>query len=117
MSKKSLQFTPLGPFMTMSGAIFIDRGNSTHALKSLDVAGNMMRSLRVSLWMYPEGTRHSSEVPELLPFKKGGFHLAVQSGLPIIPVVVENYWRLYHKDVFESGVMHARGMLRHPLRL
>ncbi|KAJ7129175.1 1-acylglycerol-3-phosphate O-acyltransferase [Mycena epipterygia] len=108
MSKKSLQFTPLGPFMTMSGAIFIDRGNSTHALKSLDVAVNMMRSLRVSLWMYPEGTRHNSEVSELLPFKKGGFHLAVQSGLPIVPVVVENYWHLYHKDVFESGVIHAR---------
>ncbi|KAJ7506554.1 1-acylglycerol-3-phosphate O [Mycena galericulata] len=108
MSKKSLQFTPLGPFMLMSGAIFIDRGNSTRALRSLDAAVNIMRSLRVSLWMYPEGTRHNSETPGMLPFKKGGFHLAVQSGLPIIPVVTENYWHLYHTNVFESGAIRVR---------
>ncbi|KAJ7771064.1 1-acylglycerol-3-phosphate O-acyltransferase [Mycena maculata] len=108
MSKKSLQFSPVGPFMSMSGAIFIDRGNSSRALRSMDLAVNMMRSLRVSLWMYPEGTRHNSETPELLPFKKGGFHLAVQSGLPIIPLVAENYWHIYHKDVFESGVIRVR---------
>ncbi|KAJ7462117.1 1-acylglycerol-3-phosphate O-acyltransferase, partial [Mycena latifolia] len=108
MSKKSLQFTPLGPFMTMSGAIFIDRGNSSRALRSMDAAVNLMRNLRVSLWMYPEGTRHNSEHPEMLSFKKGGFHLAVQSGLPIIPLVTENYWHIYHKNVFESGVIRVR---------
>jgi lysophosphatidate acyltransferase len=110
MSKKSLRFTPLGPFMLMSGAIFIDRGNSTRAKRSLDAAVNMMRTLRVSLWMYPEGTRHSSATPDLLPFKKGGFHLAVQAGIPIVPIVVENYWHLYRKNYFGSGVVHVRGM-------
>ncbi|KAJ7228188.1 hypothetical protein GGX14DRAFT_412214 [Mycena pura] len=108
MSKKSLQFTPLGPFMTMSGAIFIDRGNSTGALRSLDAAVGVMRSLRVSLWMFPEGTRHSSEAPAMLSFKKGGFHLAIQAGFPIIPLVVENYWHLFHKNTFESGVIRVR---------
>ncbi|KAJ7886733.1 hypothetical protein B0H13DRAFT_2666640 [Mycena leptocephala] len=108
MSKKSLRFTPLGPFMLMSGAIFIDRGNSTRAKRSLDAAVNMMRTLRVSLWMYPEGTRHSSATPDLLPFKKGGFHLAVQAGIPIVPIVVENYWHLYRKNYFGSGVVHVR---------
>ncbi|KAJ7098675.1 1-acylglycerol-3-phosphate O [Mycena belliarum] len=108
MSKQSLQFTPLGPFMTMSGAIFIDRGNSARAMRSLDAAVKLMRTLRVSLWMYPEGTRHSSEHNDMLPFKKGGFHLAVQAGLPIIPVVTENYWRLYHKNEFESGTIRVR---------
>ncbi|KAJ6560356.1 hypothetical protein B0H19DRAFT_944779 [Mycena capillaripes] len=108
MSKESIRFSPLGPFMMMSGAIFIDRGNSARALRSLNAAVDMMRSLRVSLWMYPEGTRHNSPTPGLLPFKKGGFHLAVQSGLPIIPIVVENYWHLYHKNVFGSGVVHVR---------
>jgi lysophosphatidate acyltransferase len=110
MSKKSLQYTPLGPFMTMSGAIFIDRGNSTRAKRSLDAAVNVMRTLRVSLWMFPEGTRHNSPNPDLLPFKKGGFHLAVQSGLPIIPIVIENYFHLYHTNEFHSGVVHIRGM-------
>ncbi|KAK7062211.1 1-acyl-sn-glycerol-3-phosphate acyltransferase [Favolaschia claudopus] len=108
MSKKSLQFTPLGPFMLMSGAIFIDRGNSARAKRSLDAAVNVMRTLRVSLWMFPEGTRHNSPAPDLLPFKKGGFHLAVQSGLPIIPIVIENYWHLYHKNTFEPGVVRVK---------
>ncbi|KAF7331587.1 1-acylglycerol-3-phosphate o-acyltransferase [Mycena kentingensis (nom. inval.)] len=107
-SKKSLQFSPLGPFMTMSGAVFIDRGNSAKALRSLDDAVKVMREKRVSLWMFPEGTRHSTEAPTMLPFKKGGFHLAIQAGIPIIPIVFENYWRLYHKDVFESGVMRVK---------
>jgi len=34
--------------------------------------------------------------------------LAVQAGIPIIPVVCENYWRLYHKGVFESGTLRLK---------
>ncbi|KAF7355774.1 1-acyl-sn-glycerol-3-phosphate acyltransferase [Mycena sanguinolenta] len=108
MSKKSLRFTPLGPFMLMSGAIFIDRGNSDRAKRSLDAAANVMRTLRVSLWMFPEGTRHNSQTPDLLPFKKGGFHLAIQSGLPVIPIVIENYYHLYRKNEFKTGVIRIR---------
>ncbi|KAF7301094.1 1-acylglycerol-3-phosphate o-acyltransferase [Mycena indigotica] len=108
MSKKSLQYTPLGPFMLLSGAVFVDRGNSASALRSLDLAVQKMRENRLSLWLFPEGTRHSTEAPTLLPFKKGGFHLAIQSGLPIIPVVFENYWHLYHKGVFDSGVIRVK---------
>lgn len=46
---------------------------------------------------------------DMLPFKKGAFHAAVQSGIPVIPVVCENYWRLYRKGVFESGTLKIRG--------
>lgn len=68
-----------------------------------------MKREDISLMMYPEGTRHIEEVPALLPFKKGAFHLAVQAGLPVIPVVCENYWKLYHKGVFGTGVIKVRG--------
>jgi lysophosphatidate acyltransferase len=109
MAKKSLQYTPLGPFMTMSGAIFVDRGNNAHAVRSLGAAGELMKKLQISLTMFPEGTRTSSEVPDMLPLKKGGFHLAIQAGIPIIPVVTENYWRLFHKGVFDEGTIKIRG--------
>jgi lysophosphatidate acyltransferase len=109
MSKKSLQFTPLGPFMTLSGAIFIDRNKNTQAVRSLETAGQLMKKLGTSLWMFPEGTRHCQEVPDMLPLKKGGFHLAVQAGIPIVPIVAENYWRMYHHGVFEEGRMKVRG--------
>lgn len=108
IAKKSLQYTPLGPFMTMSGAIFLDRGNNTHAVRLLESAGELMKRLKISLIMFPEGTRTSSEIPDMLSLKKGGFHLAIQAGIPIIPVVTENYWWLYHKGVFDEGTIKAR---------
>lgn len=109
MAKKSLQFTPLGPFMSLSGAIFIDRGNSARAFRSIDTAGAKMRRDRTSLWIFPEGTRHLSKTPDMLNLKKGGFHLAINAGIPITPIVTQNYWHLYHKSVFESGTMTVRG--------
>ncbi|KIJ69926.1 hypothetical protein HYDPIDRAFT_104587 [Hydnomerulius pinastri MD-312] len=108
MAKRELQWSPLGPWMFMSGAIFINRGNSSNAHKSLEAAGEEMKTKGISLMMYPEGTRHSQEVPTLLPFKKGAFHLAVQAGLPVTPVICENYWRIYHKGVFGTGTIKVR---------
>ncbi|KAG0709908.1 hypothetical protein DFH29DRAFT_792958 [Suillus ampliporus] len=108
MAKKQLQWSPLGPWMFMSGAVFVDRGNSTKAHESLAAAGEEMKSKGISLMMYPEGTRHCQEVPSLLPFKKGAFHLAVQAGIPVIPVICENYWRIYHKGVFGTGTIKVR---------
>lgn len=117
ISKKSLQYSPLGPFMLMSGAIFIDRGDNVRAVQSLRAAGQKMKASKLGLWLFPEGTRHSSEETNMLPFKKGGFHLAIQSGLPIVPVVTENYWRIYHKGIFDSGVVRIRGMYGFPQHL
>jgi lysophosphatidate acyltransferase len=95
--------------MALSGTIFVDRGNSAKARRSLQEAGDGMKARKSSLWMYPEGTRNNQPEPNVLPLKKGGFHLAIQAGLPIVPVVSENYWRLYHKGVFESGVIKMKG--------
>lgn len=108
VAKKELRLTPLGPWMTLSGAIWLNRGNSASAVRSLEAAGEEIKREKLSLWIFPEGTRHSSEAPDMLPLKKGGFHLAVQAGVPIIPVVFENYWRLYHRGVFEGGKLKIR---------
>jgi len=104
MAKKELQWTPLlGQYMLLSGAVFVDRGSNKNAVAALAAAGADMKTRGISLWMFPEGTRHSSKESDLLPFKKGAFHLAVQAGVPIVPVVCENYWELYHSGVFEPG--------------
>ena len=100
--------------MMLSGALFIDRSKNTQAVNSLGAAGQLMKQLGTSLWMFPEGTRHCQEVPDMLPLKKGGFHLAVQSGIPIVPIVAENYWRMYHYGVFEEGRVKVRGKRRTP---
>lgn len=94
-----------------SGAVFVDRGNSTTAVESLKAAGDFMKKNTTCLWLFPEGTRSMRKHHDLLPFKKGAFHTAVQAGVPVTPVVCENYWRLYRKGHFESGTLTIRGKL------
>lgn len=115
MAKKSIQWNPvLGPFMNLSGTVFVDRGNSAKAHRSLEAAGEGMKARQTSIFIFVEGTRHSEETPTLLPFKKGAFHLAQKGGIPIIPVVVENYWRLYHKGVFGTGTIKVKSAFSIP---
>ncbi|KAJ5750773.1 1-acyl-sn-glycerol-3-phosphate acyltransferase [Penicillium manginii] len=91
-AKKSLRNIPvLGWFMALSRTVFIDRGNRETAMKAFDGAVDEMRVHRQSVFIFPEGTRSYSDEPTLLPFKKGAFHLAVKAGVPIVPVVAENY--------------------------
>ncbi|EIW76203.1 acyltransferase-domain-containing protein [Coniophora puteana RWD-64-598 SS2] len=108
MAKKELQWSPLGPWMYMSGAVFIDRGNHARAQRSLEAAGEEIKRRGVFLHIFPEGTRHMQEAPGLLPFKKGAFNLAVQAQIPVVPVVFENYWRGYRSGVLGTGTFKVR---------
>jgi lysophosphatidate acyltransferase len=113
MAKKELMWAPLlGGYLMASGAVFVDRRNNTTAVESLKAAGDFMKKNTTCLWLFPEGTRSMREHHDLLPFKKGAFHTAVQAGVPVTPVVCENYWKLYRKGHFESGVLRIRGKLR-----
>lgn len=110
MAKKELQWVPLlGQFLQFSGAIFVDRGNSAQAIRSLTAAGETMKARNQSIWLFAEGTRSMRPYHDMLPFKKGAFHLAVNAQVPIVPVVVENYYKLYRQGVFESGVIKVKG--------
>jgi len=110
MAKKELAWAPLlGGYLSASGAVFVDRRNNNSAVQSLKAAGDFMKEHTTSLWLFPEGTRSMRKHHDLLPFKKGAFHTAVQAGVPVTPVVCENYWRLYHKGRFEGGVLKIRG--------
>lgn len=111
-AKAQLKKVPfLGWFMSLSGTIFIDRKNSKDARSAMDGAASEIKTKRQSVYMFPEGTRSYTKEPALLPYKKGAFHLAVQSGVPIVPVVVANYSHiLYIKGlVFNSGKIPIKG--------
>lgn len=56
----------------------VDRKNSKDAVKMMHHVGEDMKRKGVSLWIFPEGTRSLRKEDEMLPFKKGAFHLAVQ---------------------------------------
>ncbi len=115
MAKQSLKYVPLfGQFMQAAGAVFIDRGNNAVAVRSLQAAGEEIKRTHTSIWVFPEGTRTSRPYHDLRPFKKGAFHLAIQAGLPLVPVVAENYWNLYHKGHAEFGTLRVRGVTASP---
>ncbi len=68
------------------GFIPVDRRNKEAALKSIDKGAESLRAGN-SFLIFPEGTR--SKTGELLPFKKGGFIMAIKGGVPIVPVAVQ----------------------------
>lgn len=105
-AKKDLKYWPiLGQFMTLSGAVFVDRVNKKNALKAFEGATEQIKENKSNVFIYPEGTRSRLHEPGFLPFKKGAFHLAVQAGIPIVPAVVSNYSRIFDlkKKMFGSG--------------
>jgi lysophosphatidate acyltransferase len=86
VAKKEVVYYPFfGQLYWLSGHLRIDRG-SRSAVTSLRDLADTVRNNKLSIWMWPEGTR--SRTGRLLPFKKGIVHLALQTGLPIVPVVV-----------------------------
>ena len=78
------RFAPMGLLVDVA---YIDRGNTKQARAALEPAVDKLRQ-GVSIGIAPEGTR--SPTPRLGRFKKGAFHLAMQGGVPIVPIVIRN---------------------------
>lgn len=78
----------IGKVMEMGGVVFIDRANSKNAIDAISPLVDAMRNERKCVVLAPEGTRTVS--PKLAPFKKGAFHMAMQAGVPMIPIVIHN---------------------------
>ena len=88
IAKKELQNYPIiGQLMQAGGVIFIDRKNRQKAIEAMKPAVDALKN-GTSIVIFPEGTRSKSY--QLGPFKKGAFHLAMQAGVPIIPMVLKN---------------------------
>ncbi len=96
VGKKELLNNPLlGPLLEASGVVFVDRFNTARAIEALEPAVQALRE-GLSLAVAPEGTR--SLTPRLGAFKKGAFHMAMQAGVPIVPVVFRNVLDALPKD-------------------
>jgi 1-acyl-sn-glycerol-3-phosphate acyltransferase len=86
IAKKQLARIPLFGWAMWAGRfIFIDRKNAMKARQSIEEAGRRIHG-GDSVLLFPEGTR--TRDGQLGPFKKGGFHLAIQAGVPIVPVAL-----------------------------
>jgi 1-acyl-sn-glycerol-3-phosphate acyltransferase len=86
VAKKELFKIPLfGWGLSLAGDICLDRGDTASALAVMEKARRYLRN-GMSVMIFPEGTR--SEDGKLLPFKPGAFKLAVELGVPILPISV-----------------------------
>ena len=88
LAKKELLKVPiLGYGMGFVNVMAIDRTNRERALATTGAATARIRS-GISFGVFAEGTR--AKPGELLPFKKGAFYMAVEAGVPVVPVVFKN---------------------------
>ena len=96
--KKELFRIPiLGWAMRLASLVPVDRRNRESAIASLRLAAGVLRS-GVNMTVWPEGTR--SPDGRLLPFKKGPFHLAQESGVPIVPITLVGTHEAWPKGEF-----------------
>jgi 1-acyl-sn-glycerol-3-phosphate acyltransferase len=96
--KKELFRIPiLGWGMRLTSLVPVDRQNREAAITSLRSATEVMRS-GLSMTVWPEGSR--SRDGRLLPFKKGPFHLAMESGVPVVPITVVGTHEIWPKGQF-----------------
>ncbi|MBO0855152.1 MAG: 1-acylglycerol-3-phosphate O-acyltransferase [Nocardia sp.] len=86
--KQEVRTNPIfGPLLRFAGATFIDRSDTASAKAAMAPVVETLRG-GLSIVIAPEGTRSMS--PRIGPFKKGAFHIAIEAGVPIIPVVIRN---------------------------
>jgi len=89
IGKQELSNIPLfGWVFKATGNILIDRKNNPTAVGQMRAVEEAIRERGVSVWIFPEGTRGRVS-GTLLPFKKGAFYMAVATGVPVVPIVVE----------------------------
>jgi 1-acyl-sn-glycerol-3-phosphate acyltransferase len=87
VAKRELTRVPFfGWALKRAGHIIVDRGDHAQAVATLRAA-ERQTDAGISVIIFPEGTR-APTAEALLPFKKGGFMLAIQTGLPIVPIAV-----------------------------
>jgi 1-acyl-sn-glycerol-3-phosphate acyltransferase len=97
VAKRELFMIPgWGRAMQLSGFVEVDRRNRDRAIASLELAKTALQQ-GTNIWIAPEGTRGPGG--KLLPFKQGGFHLALSIGARILPVSIDG----------TSRVLSARG--------
>ena len=96
-----------GAMFRLAGVAFVDRGNVRQAKEALEPAVRKLRDEGWSLAIAPEGTR--SPTPRLGRFKKGAFHIALQAGVPMVPIVIhdagEVMWRGH--QTLRGGTVHV----------
>lgn len=107
VSKRSVFWIPvLGQAMALAGFIPIDRKDRASAIRSLSNAAEPIRR-GASVILFPEGTR--SRDGRLARFKRGAFHLALDAGVPVVPVAISGTYQVIRPRsiIVRPGPVHV----------
>lgn len=114
VAKRVLLFVPfLGWYMWAMGMVFVDRGRRAQAIRSLQRAAALVRN-DAFVMTFPEGTR--SLDGRTLPFKKGLFVLAMEAGVPIVPMAIEGAQQVLPTNGFQVRPGKIRVALGEPVQ-
>lgn len=102
IGKKNLRYIPLfGQLYWLAGNVFIDRENRSSSKKTMSASTRALTEKNTSIWVFAEGTRNRGK--NLLPFKKGAFTMAIEAGVPVIPICVSSYAGNLKLNHLQSG--------------
>jgi 1-acyl-sn-glycerol-3-phosphate acyltransferase len=111
VAKRSLFRMPfMGWHLKRSGHIPVDRERPREAMRSLDEAAEKIRA-GSSVVLFPEG--HRSRDGKIGPFKSGSFYLAIQSGVPVVPITLNGTRAVLKPDTYHVRAGQTE-MIVHP---
>src|SRR5215471_7084949 len=113
MAKKELFSYPLlGEAMRLGSLVPVDRGNRDAGIASVKVAAEVIRQ-GINMTIYVEGKR--SFDGKLLPFKKGPFYLAMECGVPVVPITIVGTHAIMPKARFQTSPGTAKIIFHDPI--
>ena len=114
IAKKELFKIPfLGWGMKAVGMLEIDRSNHKKSIDTLKKAEKIVREHQLSVLVFPEGTRSSDG--KIHPFKKGPFILAINTGLPILPVSISGTGHITPKGKLQINKGQVKIVIHPPI--
>jgi 1-acyl-sn-glycerol-3-phosphate acyltransferase len=112
IKKELLKIPMFGWALGATGAISLDRSNREESVKRLQEGTSKLQG-GWSVIIYPEGTRTSDGL--IQPFKKGPFMMAVQSGIPILPVTCNGAFKVLPRKTVELRAGHISVTFGEPI--
>lgn len=105
IKREVLYYPVVGLTLYLVGFLIIDRGNNARARRTMDRAAKRMARQRLTVFIAPEGTRGLAG--DVLPFKKGLMHLAMNSAAPIVPMIIDGAHELHGRGKLASRPGHV----------
>jgi 1-acyl-sn-glycerol-3-phosphate acyltransferase len=112
VKKELFRIPVLGTAMRVAKLVPVDRHNRDAAVQSVRDAAETIRG-GLDMTVFPEGTRSRDGL--LLPFKKGPFYLAMESGCPVVPVTILGTYEILPKGRFFISHGAAQLVFHEPL--